>query len=95
MAELICSALADASVITTVSKVHEPVPNNNAGRCKSLDLRVLPLCLCGRRGRSSVKTKTAQQITRAEDVRASQQCVSDPCPLQGLYLFSILFFNKR
>lgn len=72
--ELICSP--DASVITTVSKVHEPVPNNNAGSCKSLDLWLLPLCLCSRRGRSSVKTKTPQHITRAEDVRASQQCVS-------------------
>lgn len=74
--ELICSARADASVITTVSKVHEPVPNNNAGSCKSLDLWLLPLCLCGSRGRSSVKTKTAQHLTRAEDMRASQQCVS-------------------
>lgn len=76
VAELICSALADASVITTVSKVHEPVPSNNAGSCKSLDLWLPPLCLCGRRGRSSVTTKTPQQRPRAEDVRASQQCVS-------------------
>lgn len=65
---LICWALADASVITTVSKVHQPVPNNNAGSCESLDLWLPPLCRCGRRGRSSVRTKTPWHTTPAEDV---------------------------